>query len=436
MTETPGHTMVAKKKDCMFNTINECEVEDITLEFFYKPHTITLLILSIAAVLVICFIRDDNSIDDNIWAGIWCVIFFLLIVSLLAFPNGPFVRPHPAVWRMVFGLSVLYSLTLLFLLFQKYETIKGMILWLDPNLKDFRIDMDKEYGVNCSDINVEKFWAHLDVFAGAHFFGWVCKAILVRHYGILWSMSIMWEITEVTFSHLLPNFKECWWDAWVLDVLLCNGIGIWVGMRICKMLEMRNYNWPGIKEIDSTGGKIKRAALQFTPASWTPVRWLDPSSSYMRIFAVCQMVIMWQVSELNTFFLKHLFEMPPSHPIVGFRLLFLSIVVAPSTRQYYTYVTDPNCKRLGTQCWVYTVIMITELLLCIKNGKELFQQTEIINISLWFVIMLFFSVISVLGFWQADWLTGKKLDSETVQTATIDDNNCEDQHIATKSKSD
>lgn len=86
------------------------------------------------------------------------------------------------------------------------------------------------------------------------------------------------------------------------------------------------------RDIRSTTGKLKRAVLQFTPVSWTHVRWLDPNSTYMRFFAVCQMVIFWQISELNTFFLKHIFEMPPSHPIVVGRLLFLGIMVAPSAR--------------------------------------------------------------------------------------------------------
>lgn len=26
-------------------------------------------------------------------------------------------------------------------------------------------------------------------------------------------------------QHMLPNFKECWWDSWILDVLLCNAAG-------------------------------------------------------------------------------------------------------------------------------------------------------------------------------------------------------------------
>jgi len=46
--------------------------------------------------------------------------------------------------------------------------------------------------------------------------------------GILWAISVMWEITEITFAHLLPNFIECWWDALILDVIICNGLGIWI----------------------------------------------------------------------------------------------------------------------------------------------------------------------------------------------------------------
>lgn len=260
------------------------------------------------------------------------MIFFFLIISILVFPNGPFTRPHPVVWRLVFGLSVVYALFLLFLLFQKHQTIMNIIHWLDPKLKDFHIDMDKEYGVNCSDVSIARVYSYIDVFALGHFLGWMFKAILIRHLGILWATSVMWEFTEMAFAHLLPNFIECWWDALILDVIVCNGLGIWCGLKICKILEMREYKWASIRDIHSTSGKIKRAMLQFTPGSWTHVRWLDPKCTYMRFISVCQLVIFWQVSELNTFFLKHIFEMPPSHPFVTIRLIFIGIVVAPSVR--------------------------------------------------------------------------------------------------------
>ncbi|RWS10783.1 phosphatidylserine synthase 1-like protein [Dinothrombium tinctorium] len=380
----------------LFYSINERMVEDISLEFFYKPHTITLLSVSIFAVLYTAFTRnDESSLELNIWAGICCVIFFFLVISVLAFPNGPFTRPHPAIWRLVFGLSVLYLMTLLFLLFQNYQTVKAIMYWFYPDLRSFRINTEKEYGVNCSDITFERLWSHMDEFAVGHFLGWTMKAILVRHYGICWTISVTWEITEVAFAHLLPNFVECWWDALILDVLLCNGLGIWLGMYICRILEMRTYKWESIKNIQSTTGKIQRAVLQFTPESWTHVRWLDPNCTYMRFFAVAELVIFWQITELNTFFLKHIFEIPPGHPLSIGRIVLIGLIVAPTLRQYYTYVTDTNCKRVGTQCWVFGAIMFTEAIICVKFGLNLFALTQVHKIVAWVLIQFLLSIICV-----------------------------------------
>lgn len=372
-----------------FYTINERPVDDISLEFFYKPHTLTLLAVSILGVLYMAFTRDSEaSLEGNVWAGFCCVVFFFLIVSSLAFPNGPFTRPHPVVWRIVFGLSVLYLLGLLFLLFQNYKTVKSIMYWFYPDLESFSIDTEKEYGVNCSDVNWERIKSHLDVFAWGHFLGWMMKAMLVRHYGICWTISVMWEVTEMVFAHLLPNFVECWWDAIILDILVCNGLGIWAGMQICKMLEMRTYKWESVKDIQSTTGKIRRVVLQFTPASWMTVRWMDPTCTWSRVIAVTELVIFWQITELNTFFLKHIFEAPPGHPLNVGRMVLIGLIVAPSIRQFYTYVTDTRCKRVGTQCWVFGAIMMTESLICIKFGLQLFKQTQIYNILFWLFIQV------------------------------------------------
>lgn len=89
--------------------------------------------------------------------------------------------------------------------------------------------------------------------------------------------------------------------------------------------------------------------------------------------------------------------MPPSHPIVIVRLVFMGLFVAPSVRQYYIYITDTRCKRVGTQCWVYGAIMVTEAMLCIKNGKELFERTQAVNIIVWLLIQLAVSIVFVYG---------------------------------------
>ena len=40
-----------------FHEINERQVDDISIEFFYKPHTITLLLLSVGSILYVAFTR-------------------------------------------------------------------------------------------------------------------------------------------------------------------------------------------------------------------------------------------------------------------------------------------------------------------------------------------------------------------------------------------
>lgn len=52
---------------------------------------------------------------------------------------------------------------------------------------------------------------------------------------------------------------------------------------------------------------------------------------------------------------------------------------------------------MGTQCWVYGAIMVTESMLCIKNGKELFGQAQVCNVIVWLVIQILVSIGCVYG---------------------------------------
>jgi Phosphatidyl serine synthase len=35
-------------------------------------------------------------------------------------------------------------------------------------------------------------------------------------------ISILFEVMEYSLEHQLPNFAECWWDHWILDVFTSN----------------------------------------------------------------------------------------------------------------------------------------------------------------------------------------------------------------------
>lgn len=85
----------------------------------------------------------------------------------------------------------------------------------------------------------------------------------------------------------------------------------------------------------------------------------------------------FQTVELNTFFVKHIFPMPVAHPICVARILITGLMAAPATRQYYTYITDKQCKRLGSQAWVFVCITLSELILNIKFGLDLFSHTQV-----------------------------------------------------------
>ena len=116
--------------------------------------------------------------------------------------------------------------------------------------------------------------AVLDIFAVAHVLGWWGKALVIRDYTLLLMWSFTWEVLEITFQHLLPNLKECWWDHWVFDFSICNMAGMIFGMWICGKYASMKYNWVGLREISTTGAKVGRILKQFyIPYSWTQYRW-------------------------------------------------------------------------------------------------------------------------------------------------------------------
>lgn len=186
------------------------------------------------------------------------------------FENGPFTRPHPAIWRVVLTLSIMYFLALILLLFQNVQVARQWMAYIDGSLG---VELpEKSYALDCS-LTVENLMDKMDIFVPAHFFGWMAKALILRDHWICWIVSIMFEVLEYSLEFQLPNFGECWWDHWVLDVLLCNWAGIWFGMRICDYFSMKTYHWREIKDSRPTGKVVRSVASQFTPQSWASFDW-------------------------------------------------------------------------------------------------------------------------------------------------------------------
>ena len=116
----------------------------------------------------------------------------------------------------------------------------------------------------------------LDEFVVAHALGWWAKAVLIRDRRLLWPLSVGFELAEASLAYALPNFNECWWDSWVLDVAVCNFVGMELGMATAALLrswERPGGEWGGVSTRRGALAKARRVAAQFSPRSWEERDW-------------------------------------------------------------------------------------------------------------------------------------------------------------------
>ncbi|EJW74287.1 phosphatidyl serine synthase [Wuchereria bancrofti] len=149
---------------------------------------------------------------------------------------------------------------------------------------------------------------------------------------------------------------------------------------------MRRFHWESIKDIKTARGKFKRAVLQFTPESWIKVDWYN-NCALRRTLAIYGFVLVWLITELNTFFLKHIFAVDTSHPLVFSRIFLIAFISAPTIRQFYLFATDPRIKRMGMQSWVYVAICTLEASICIKFGRPQLPRVKLTLIVSWICFM-------------------------------------------------
>jgi phosphatidylserine synthase 2 len=128
---------------------------------------------------------------------------------------------------------------------------------------------------------IHVFLGKMDGFVVAHAVGWFCKTLIIRDFWMTNVLSVTFELLEYSLEHQLPNFSECWWDHWILDVLVCNFGGIWLGNKALKVLENKEYNWIGIRNQMGYKNKMRRVIAQFSPYSWVSFAW-KPNTSIRR----------------------------------------------------------------------------------------------------------------------------------------------------------
>jgi len=243
--------------------------------------------------------------------------------------------------------------------------------FIDPNLG---VQLpEKSYAEDCT-LTPKTLWNALDVFCIAHALGWFGKAMILRDYWFCWILSIAFELAEYSLQHQLPNFAECWWDHWVLDVLICNWLGTYLGMKTCQYFEVKPYEWRGFRQTRGLRSKARRVLSQFSPHDFTAFKW-GTASSFTHFASVVLLLAVFLAAELNPFYLKTLLWMEPDHPIIILRLAFIFLCALPAVRELYQYINDPRrAVRMGQHVWLLLATVATELLVIAKWSKGQFPE--------------------------------------------------------------
>ncbi|KAI8600230.1 phosphatidyl serine synthase-domain-containing protein [Dissophora ornata] len=369
--------------------------QDPAVGFFYTPRTLTILSTMLLFLVYVALTPEFNDTVSNVKIGIAASIVVFCVFGMLQFRDSLLLRPHPALWRVVLSFGVVYQLFLVFLLFQNKHDARLLFTYIDPSLG---VPLpEKSYGDAC-DLNYENIKDQVfDVFTLAHAVGWFCKALILRDYTFCWILSVMFEVMEYSLSHQLNNFDECWWDHWILDVLVCNWLGIYLGVKTCEYFEMKQYSWQGLAEIPTLKGKMKRTMQQFTPKSWTKFEW-DSTKSFKSYATVIFILTMLLICELNAFYLKSLLWLPPAHPINITRIFSYFMFGIPGVRETYQYLHDVNCKRIGPQAWLLISSLATEVLIVYKFGQGEFSEPAPVAVIYFWIAFL--TLLTVYPFYQ------------------------------------
>jgi len=362
-------------------------------KIFTIPHNVFALAVASSIIIYFCQTSSGDFQQDSRKA-LWVIIFTFLGFGALFLPDSIFRRPHPIFWRLIQAASILYLFFVLFVLFQEREQARNFLKFFDPNLG--KPLPEKSYADKCEltqssfpYINLDNFINSIDFYLTAHLLGWFFKTLIVRDVKLCWFLSIFFEFLEITFRHWLPNFWECWWDQLILDVLICNGMGIWLGSITCQFFEMKNYKWV------SKGNKILNLKFldYFQPNIWVKHDW-NIFKSTKRFLNVLWYIIFLNLVDLSHFFMKYILWLPQTHDLLHVRIYIWVFLAMISTREYYEYIIEDTPKRFGHFLWVSHVVLLSEWMIIYKFSGGVFTAPfpDYVTYS-WAVIFTILSVI-------------------------------------------
>lgn len=342
----------------------------------YRKHTVLWGIVACATLYYVVLNQSDSP--SHFSEGVVAAGLIFLFCSAVHLPDSLYMsRPHPVFWRALEGLAMCYTAFLVFLAFQTSSRARSFLTFFDSSLG---VPLpERNYADDCRILtpdhpdspifNIQS--CVIDVYMLAHLLGWWVKMIVVRDVKLCWVLSLFFEFMEISLRHQLPNFWECWWDSLLLDVLICNAGGIYLGYLTCRYLELRQYHWGVGQDIRPSTGRfnlLSRSAVQLIPFSWQKYRW-DLLSSPKNYLGVLVYAAFFNLVDLSNFYLKSALWIPAEHWLLLVRVSYWACVAVILTREYYEYLYAG--AKLGPFCWLGAFALAMEWLIVVKNIEEL-----------------------------------------------------------------
>jgi len=372
-------------------------------KLFYMPHTVTFLVLNLCIFLYfgLKHIEENTPFAYQFQRGAIFTIAVFLLYSGVYFPDGALNLPHPVCWRVLQGAACFYCAFLIFILMLDLDTARQVMKYIDLRLG---VPLpEKIYAGDCrlyTPENPESKFANLtkamDLYIIAHWFGWWSKMIIFRDAFICLFLSVTFEWLELSFKHWIPNFAECWWDSWILDVLLCNIVGIILGHLTCKYLELGAFRWFGKYKEAYYQSELAKIFALFSPNEWSNYKWqmFDSLSNFL---GTLWAISMSHIIDMNHFFLKYILWIPVDHWVLLIRILMVGFLAIVAIKEYYIFLRNKNYRRFSSATWLYHFLLLLEMLINYKYSMQLFNTPFPTHIKIgWRIIGLIVGVIIII----------------------------------------
>lgn len=221
--------------------------EDTPFPFLYQPHTVLGMFAGLALVWHTAFWLPATS-DPLVQArrGIILASLLFLVYCCINLRDSLLLRPHPIIWRIVHGCGILYVAGLSFLLAFPVHDARVLLRIFWPELTGARPPHnDAIYANDCRIYTpgdpggpFARVRECIDIFVIAHTLGWFGKALLLRDWRLAWLLSVLWELIEISFQKVLPNFAgEC--RAWVrARRSTCSSTHVLWPPRVCALRRL------------------------------------------------------------------------------------------------------------------------------------------------------------------------------------------------------